>query len=101
MEDVKIVNTVNLLVAAGNGAVHGITHWKTRINSEIAIAIKNAIKAIAYRRKGCHRAAFSSVSKFPIERCLCRNNTDIFTPIDILPEICKEFIRDNLKVIGF
>ncbi len=44
MEDVKIVNTVNLLVAAGNGAVHGIIHWKTRINSEIAIAIENAIK---------------------------------------------------------
>ena len=37
-------------VAAGNGAVHGITHWKTRINSEIVIAIKNAIKAIAYKR---------------------------------------------------
>ena len=47
MEDVKIVNTVNLLVAAGNGAVHGTIHWKTRINSEIVIAIKNAIKAIA------------------------------------------------------
>ena len=30
--------------------VHGITHWKTRINSEIVIAIKNAIKAIAYKR---------------------------------------------------
>ena len=44
MEDVKIVNTVNLLVAAGNGAVHGTIHWKTRINSEIAIAIENAIK---------------------------------------------------------
>ena len=44
MEDVKIVNTVNLLIAAGNGAVHGIIHWKTRINSEIAIAIENAIK---------------------------------------------------------
>ena len=99
MEDVKIVNTVNLLVAAGNGAVHGTIHWKTRINSEIAIAIKNAIKVALTR--SCHRAAFSSVSKFPIERCLCRNNTDIFTPIDILPEICKEFIRDNLKVIGF
>ncbi len=42
----KIVNTVNLLVAAGNGAVHGTIHWKTRINSEIAIAIKNAIAAI-------------------------------------------------------
>ena len=50
MEDVKIVNTVNLLVAAGNGAAHGITHWKTRINSEIAIAIKNAIKAIAHKK---------------------------------------------------
>ena len=35
MEDVKIVNTANLLVAAGNGAAHGIIHWKTRINSEI------------------------------------------------------------------
>lgn len=50
MEDVKIVNTVNLLVAAGNGAVHGTIHWKTRINSEIAIAIKNAIKAIAHKK---------------------------------------------------
>lgn len=50
MEDVKNVNTVNLLVAAGNGAVHGTIHWKTRINSEIAIAIKNAIKAIAHKK---------------------------------------------------
>ena len=50
MEDAKIVNTANLLTAAGNGAAHGIIHWKTRINSEIAIAIKNAIKAIAYKR---------------------------------------------------
>ena len=50
MEDVKIVNTVNLLVAAGNGAVHGITHWKTRINSKIVIAIKNAIKTISHKR---------------------------------------------------
>lgn len=31
-EDVKIVNTVNLLTAAGNGAAHGIIHWKTRMN---------------------------------------------------------------------
>ena len=30
MEDVKIVNTVNLLVAAGNGAVHGIIPDKLR-----------------------------------------------------------------------
>lgn len=50
MEDVKIVNTVNLLVAAGNGAVHGITRWKTRINSKIVIAIKNAIKTISHKR---------------------------------------------------
>ena len=50
MEDVKIVNTVNLLVAAGNGAVHGITHWKTRINSKIVIAIKNAIKTNSHKR---------------------------------------------------
>ena len=32
MEDVKIVNTVNLLTAAGNGAAHGIIHWKTQMN---------------------------------------------------------------------
>ena len=32
MEDAKIVNTVNLLTAVGNGAAHGITHWKTRTN---------------------------------------------------------------------
>ena len=32
MEDAKIVNTANLLTAAGNGAAHGITHWKTRTN---------------------------------------------------------------------
>ena len=50
MEDVKIVNTVNLLVAAGNGAVHGTIHWKTRINSKIVIAIKNAIKTISHKR---------------------------------------------------
>lgn len=55
MEDVKIVNTVNLLVAAGNGAVHGTIHWKTRINSEIAIAIKNAIKAIAHKKAAIGR----------------------------------------------
>ena len=28
------------------------------------------------------------------------NKSDIFTPIDILPEICKEFISDSLKFIG-
>ena len=32
MEDAKIVNTANLLTAAGNGAAHGITHWKTQTN---------------------------------------------------------------------
>ena len=62
MEDAKIVNTANLLTAAGNGAAHGITHWKTRINSEI-VAIGNAIKQSP--TKGCLMAAFSSVSKFP------------------------------------
>ena len=50
MEDAKIVNTANRLTAAGSGAAHGITHWKTRINSKIVIAIKNAIKTISHKR---------------------------------------------------
>ena len=50
MEDVKIVNTVNLLVAAGNGAVHGIIHWKTRMNKKIAITIENEIKQSPTKR---------------------------------------------------